>query len=437
MNFHHAKRRRGETEVVFQTFHSGQVKLFEAFLENRFLAARCGRRFGKTDFDVIVGGMKALEGKFVGFFAPDYKILKETYYQLAQVLAPVIAQGTSENAGVIRTRTGGRIDFWSLENDRAGRSRKYDLVIIDEGAFTKNNMIDIWEKSIRPTLLDTVGKALVTSNTNGSDPENFMWLICNNPKYGFAQYHAPTHDNPFLPREEIAKLQAENHPLVYQQEYLAEFVDWSGVAFFSLPNLLENDQPVAVPSICDAVFATIDTAVKTGKDNDATACIYWAFNKYVPQSPLIILGYELLQIEGASLEDWLPNVEVNLEAYAEQCNARFGNMGSFIEDKASGMVLIQQAQRRGLKAHAIDSKLTALGKSERALSVSGYVFRGMVKISQPAFDYQLQYKKAHRNHLLGQVLGFRVGDKDPNAQDDLLDCFTYGIAIALGDSGGF
>ena len=42
-----------------------------------------------------------------------------------------------------------------------------------------------------------------------------------------------------------------------------------------------------------------------------------------------------------------------------------------IEDKNSGTILLQQALRRGMPAQAIDSKLTAVGKDERALNVSG------------------------------------------------------------------
>jgi uncharacterized protein YdiU (UPF0061 family) len=34
----------------------------------------------------------------------------------------------------------------------------------------------------------------------------------------------------------------------------------------------------------------------------------------------------------------------------------------------------------------IDSKLTAMGKDERAISVSGYVHRGLVKYTDRAFD---------------------------------------------------
>jgi hypothetical protein len=38
----------------------------------------------------------------------------------------------------------------------------------------------------------------------------------------------------------------ETNPLVYAQEYLAEFVDWSGVAFFSREKLLADNLPLPV-----------------------------------------------------------------------------------------------------------------------------------------------------------------------------------------------
>jgi hypothetical protein len=47
------------------------------------------------------------------------------------------------------------------------------------------------------------------------------------------------------------------------------------------------------------------------------------------------------------------------------------------------------------------------------------------------------YKRRSRNHLLDQVESFRVGDRDSDREDDLLDTFCYGIAVALGNSEGF
>lgn len=417
----------------------------------RFRAVRCGRRWGKTALDVTEACDAAAKGLLVGWFAPEYKLLAEAYRDIEGVLDPI--KKSASRDGVYHTITNGRVDFWSLENENAGRSRKYHLVIIDEAAFTKNTMMGIWDKSIYPTLLDYTGRALVTSNTNGVDSENFFWQICNEQRHGFVQYHAPTQNNPHLPMQEpgesdddyqvrraevFADLKATRHPLVYQQEILADFVDWSGVAFFSLEKLLEHGRPVPTPPRCDVVYAVIDCATKTGKENDGTAVVYCALTKHGAGHPLVILDWDIVQIEGALLETWLPGVLSNCELLAMRCKARHGSIGALIEDKDAGQILLQQARRRKLPANSIDSKLTSLGKDERALSVSGYVYQDKVKLSVEAHEKVVNYKGTSRNHLISQVTSFRIGDKDAAKRaDDLLDGFVYSIAVGLGDSGGF
>ena len=126
-----------------------------------------------------------------------------------------------------------------------------------------------------------------------------------------------------------------------------------------------------------------------------------------------------------------------LESLALGCRARLGSLGAWIEDKSSGTILLQQANRRRMPARAIDSKLTALGKDERAINVSGYIHRENVKYSEHAFNKVTTYKHNSRNHLLDQVEHFRVGDKKSDREDDLLDTFCYGVAIALGNRDGF
>ena len=445
--------------VRLPTFHPDQVKAYHAYTSTTNFALRAGRRYGKTDFGKTIACDAAVKRELVGWFAPDYKRLRETFTEIDEILGPV--KKSSSHAELFRTTTGGRIDFWTLEDDSAGRSRKYHKVIIDEGAFTKPNMMDIWLRSIQPTLLDYRGSAMVMSNTNGDNPENFFWQICHQEKHGFALpgqtqapfgFHAPSINNPYVPGRRagltdveheadrqayFAKLKADTPPLVYRQEYEAEFVDWSGAAFFSLPSLLVDDKPVDAPILCDAVFAVVDTATKTGRENDGTAVTYFAFTKH-EKYPVRILDWDIVQIEGSLLEVWLPEVFKNLEVLAIKCKARMGSLGAWIEDKASGMVLIQQAARHNWPARAIESKLTSVGKDERAISVSGYVFRGEVKLTQPAFEKVSIYKGTSRNHFIGQVTGFRIGDKDAaKRDDDLLDTFCYGVAIALGDDKGF
>lgn len=436
-----------DVKIALPTFHPDQMRAFEVFLQNKYVVGRCGRRWGKTDFAKTIAADYMLKGRNVGWFAPSYKIMTEAYTELSMLLSQVIPSrgGASKTEGVIRTITGGRTDFWSLENERAGRSRKYHLVVIDEAAFAKANLVDIWEQAIEPTLLDYAmlpygGKCLIVSNTNSISEDNFFYMICETQKekFGFAQFHAPTSNNPYMPKARLAELEANKHPLVWQQEYLADFVDFSGTSFFEKDKLLVDGKPVPQPVGVDSVFAVIDTAVKEGKDHDATAVSYWAlmptwFDAY----RMVCLDWDLVSIDGAMLETWIPNVFAMLEHLAKACKAVNGSAGAFIEDAQSGSILLQQCYNRGWPAEALPAELQMAGKDARAINASSPVYCGKVKFSENAYEKTTTFKETHRNHMLSQVSSFRVGDKDAaKRSDDLLDTFTYAVAITLGDSEG-
>jgi hypothetical protein len=59
----------------------------------------------------------------------------------------------------------------------------------------------------------------------------------------------------------------------------------------------------------------------------------------------------------------------------------------------------QQGIRRGWQAHAIDTKLTLMGKDERALSVSGYHYRSLCKITDYAFNQSHHLQPPKINHF--------------------------------------
>ena len=76
--------------------------------------------------------------------------------EIKGMLRPLWESG-SMGSSVIRLKNGGRLDFWTLGNEIAGRSRRYRRVVIDEAAFAKNgdnkvdgSMMEIWEKAIKP-----------------------------------------------------------------------------------------------------------------------------------------------------------------------------------------------------------------------------------------------------------------------------------------------
>lgn len=434
-------------EVFVPKLHRAQADVWTAGSQHQYNVVRCGRRWGKTEFLVILAvsyvtslfpqtGTGKLEGGRVGIFTAEYKQQFEIFDKLSEILQPLIKR-KSRSDGIIRLKNGARIDFWVTNNNPlAGRGREYDLVLIDEAAFTKiiEMLNEVWPKSIKPTLLTRRGRAWVFSTPNGIDENNFFYAICHNKTLGFHEHHAPTSSNPYVPADELEKERKANDPRVFQQEFLAEFVDWSNDAFFDFDKLLVDGLPVDYPTTCDGVFAVMDTAVKGGTSHDGTGITYYAYEQTYGPKRAVILDYELLQIDGALLELHVPNVFSRLEQLAKECKARHGSLGLFIEDASTGSILLQKGKNNDWPVHSIDSVLTSKGKDERAIMCSGYHFQGLMKISHYAFNKVVTFKTVTANHLIKQIKAFHLADKDAHKRaDDLLDCYMYGLIIAFGD----
>lgn len=204
-------------------------------------------------------------------------------------------------------------------------------------------------------------------------------------------------------------------------------------SLFKIEKMLVDGAPVPYPTTCDFVYAVIDSALKPGDRNDGTAVTFFARNRFVGH-PLLILDWDIVQIESDLITDWFPSIMERLTELARQCGARMGSIGAFVEDKGSGITLLQRAARNGWPAQAIDSRLTSMSKDARGTGVSDFVHRGEVKITEYAYNKAVTYKGRSQNHFLSQFFGYRLGV--PNQSDDLYDTGVYGISIALGDPDG-
>lgn len=130
----------------------------------RFNVLDCGRRWGKSALAQNLLSETALDGFPAGYFAPTYKLLEGTFREMFKTLEPVISRKHDNQR--IELITGGEIEFWSLDNPQAGRSRKYKRAIIDEAAFVKE-LWEAWTKAVRATLTDLKGDAWFMSTPKG------------------------------------------------------------------------------------------------------------------------------------------------------------------------------------------------------------------------------------------------------------------------------
>ena len=171
-----------------------------------------------------------LEGYPVGWFAPSYKYLAEAWRDFNRVLAPVIAHRDSTEKR-IRLITGGVLEFWSLRDEDAGRSRKYKRVAIDEAAKVKN-LEQCWNAAIRPTLTDLKGDADFYSTPKGRD---FFWKAFtwgqDKLEPDWKSWRFPTTANPYIDPAEVEDARRKVPERLFLQEFLAEFLEEAGGVF--------------------------------------------------------------------------------------------------------------------------------------------------------------------------------------------------------------
>lgn len=260
--------------------HAGQQEIWRRAL--RFNVINCGRRFGKTKFGMdrlITGRMGALAGYPTAWFAPSYKYLADPWREVLEKLKPVVvAKDKTERR--IELRGGGVIDFWTLDDPDAGRSRKYGRIVVDEAAKCRY-LQQAWEQSIRPTLSDYAGEADFLSTPKG---RNYYATLFD---YGTAGHHLhrrgwrafrmPTSSNPFIRKSEIADARRDLPDLVFRQEFLAEFVDFGGSAIRS--DWIQYGDPFKRWNRSQLVIAAgVDLAISQKTTADWTAVVVVAMD---------------------------------------------------------------------------------------------------------------------------------------------------------------
>lgn len=196
----------------------------------RFRVLACGRRWGKTVYGQHRLIRPALEGHPVAWFAPSYKYLSEVWRDFHRALKPVVARSNATERR-IELVTGGSIEFWSLEDPDAGRSRKYARVVVDEAAKVRR-LEEAWNAAIRPTLTDLKGDADFLSTPKGRDFFWRAWTWGQDPhEPDWASWQLPTVSNPFIDPAEVEDARRKTPERLYQQEFLAWFLENAGGVF--------------------------------------------------------------------------------------------------------------------------------------------------------------------------------------------------------------
>lgn len=249
-------------EIDIELFdpHEGQIKIMEN--ARRFNVIVCGRRFGKTEFCVVVDypliAPAVFEGKMVGVFVDDFKDFSETWDLIVDTYKMKSDGGIisykDETKKRIKFASGGLLVVWSINNDGAkekGRSRKYHRIIYEETQKIKDSVLEHhFKKVARPTLMDYKGDCWFIGTANGKD--NYFYQLAQrgsknagternylgeedlpekNGSHEWYTHRMTTYENPFIDPEEIESMKDDLDSVSFAQEVLCSFVDYSGMAW--------------------------------------------------------------------------------------------------------------------------------------------------------------------------------------------------------------
>lgn len=207
--------------------HDAQQVVVESMA--RFRVCIAGRRWGKTEVAIDEITNALLDGKSVAYFTPTYKMGKNVWRLLVQILAPITTYKNETDRRLV-TITGGILECWSMEKPDLARGRKYHLVILDEAAYIKDETA--WQSVIRPLLTDYIGRCLFLSTPRGKGWLYHLYLQGQDPlKPNWASWRFPTSSNPYITPQEIEEARQELTAVLFEQEYEAKFGDTAGQVF--------------------------------------------------------------------------------------------------------------------------------------------------------------------------------------------------------------
>jgi hypothetical protein len=291
-----------EIEVILPKPHRAQLQIISE--AKRFNVLDCGRRFGKSKLAANILSENALEGNPVAYFAPTYKLLEGTFKDILTALQSLISRKHDNQR--IELITGGSIEFWSLENPLAGRSRKYKVAIIDEAAFNRN-LWQSWTEAIRPTLTDLKGSAWFMSTPKGKNDFYKLWMRGQTGEPDWMSWQMPTVTNPFIDASEIEAARRDLPELAFKQEYLAEFNDNVANPFGLDYIRICTGQMSNEPAVCYGIdlAKSFDWTVIIGLDSFGTVCHFDRFQRPWNETKEIIrrLSRAAIKIDSTGVGD--------------------------------------------------------------------------------------------------------------------------------------
>ena len=219
------------------TPHDSQRQMINGILTNKakYHVACVGRQYGKSLMAmnlVLYWAINDGPSKIL-WVSPVYSQTDKVQKELMQAIGGSgIVKSCNYSSNEIQLQNGSQILFRSAERYDNIRGLTMDYGVIDEAAFCKD---EAWTEAIRPVFMVRGKKVLFISTPKG---KNFFYELfqlgqsADNPNY--AAYTGTSYETPYIDNSEITDAKKTLPSAVFEQEYLAKFIDSGGEVFQNL-----------------------------------------------------------------------------------------------------------------------------------------------------------------------------------------------------------
>ncbi len=398
-------------ELVFTKM---QEKVFND--PHQFVIFCKGRRCGGTNGAALIAIRNLLQGKNV-LWVDTIQLNLSGYYK--KFFIPILNKINPLYWKWMESRKELTIKVNGIESKLCMRSAQkpeglegfaYDIIILNEtGIILQKDYL--WYNAISPMVMDYRAKCFFIGTPKGkfsrfTGKEHIYYTfykrgLDESPEWkDWVSYTASSYDNELLPKEEIDRYVADTPPFIRDQEVYAKFMDLTNECIFK-PEWFRDIKKDSINEKFEQVIMSLDTAYKTGDENDFSVAQVWGkikSNFYLLDCLIDKLTFPDLVVQIKKLYDqYMPDQVL-------------------IEDKASGQSLIQELQVKTtmpIVAIKVDKD-----KVTRAAAISPYVEQGKV-----FFVYHNNgYKPDWANTVKDQAALFPFGE-----YDDCVDAMSQAL----------
>ena len=338
----------------------------------RFRVLDAGRRWGKTRLGVMECIDVATQGGRAWWVAPSYKISEVGWRPIQRICRRIPGTVVRMSDREVTFPGGGAVAVRSADSPNGLRGEGLDFVVLDEAAFMRQ---EAWTSELRPSLSDKLGRALFISTPKG---RNWFWDFwrrgsANEPDW--AAFKFPTSANPYIASQEIEDAKRDLPEIIFNQEYMAEFVDYEGSVF----------RRITDAAVLDAIDKPIDGKQYSASVDVAASVDYTVITIWDVQAKHAVYFDRFNRVDYNVLEDRL-----------ESIYKRYNCKTMTIEINGIGQGVLDHLKGRGMRVMPFTT--TSATKQGAVMSLQSAFEHGEIKVvNDPIMIGELLSFEAKRN----------------------------------------